>query len=126
MHILCHPLILYITDLSRAIDSSIKDKINDLTGNDEYEFGDLSRLVDSKIKGEVNKFTNSTSYEFGDLTKEIVRRVATGKYTLDDLFMLLKALAMVGASLSPVGKYVMCACPQLNVYACNVCRLLNT
>lgn len=97
----------YITDLSRTIDSSIKDKINDLTGNDEYEFGDLSRLVDSKIKGEVNKFTNSTSYEFGDLTKEIVRRVATGKYTLDDLFMLLKALAMVGASLSPVGKYDM-------------------
>ena len=95
---------LHITDLSRTIDSSIKDKINDLTGNEEYEFGDLSRLVDSKIKGEVNKFTNSTSYEFGDLSKEIVRRVATGKYTLDDLFMLFKALAMVGASLSPVGK----------------------
>ena len=79
-----------------------------ITGNDEYEFGDLSRLVDSKIKGEVNKFTNSTSYEFGDLSKEIVRRVATGKYTLDDLFMLFKALAMVGASLSPVGKCDMC------------------
>ena len=65
-------------------------------------------MVDSKIKGEVNKFTNSTSYEFGDLTKEIVRRVATGKYTLDDLFILFKALAMIGASLSPVGKYIMC------------------
>ena len=29
------------TDLSRAIDSSVKEKINDLTGNDDYEFGDL-------------------------------------------------------------------------------------
>ena len=28
-------------DLSRAIDASIKGKVNDLTGNEEYEFGDL-------------------------------------------------------------------------------------
>ena len=34
-------LVFYYTDLSRAIDSSVKDKINDLTGNDDYEFGDL-------------------------------------------------------------------------------------
>lgn len=31
----------YFTDLSRAIDSSVKDKVKDLTGNDDYEFGDL-------------------------------------------------------------------------------------
>lgn len=49
--------------------------------------------------------TGNQSYQFGDLTKEIVRRVASGKYTLDDLFMLFKALALVGASLSPVGEY---------------------
>ena len=92
-------------DLSRTVDSSIKDKINDLTGNEDYEFGDLSRYADSKIKDEVNKVTGNESYQFGDLTKEIVRRVASGKYTLDDLFMLFKALALVGASLSPVGEY---------------------
>jgi hypothetical protein len=31
----------YCTDLSRAIDSSVKDKVKDITGNDDYEFGDL-------------------------------------------------------------------------------------
>lgn len=60
--------------------------------------------MDSEIKGEVNKFTNKDSYVFGDLTKEIMRRVASGQYTLDDLFMLLKALAIFEASISPVGE----------------------
>jgi hypothetical protein len=64
----------------------------------------FSRWVDSKIKVEVNKFTSQDNYQFGDLTKEIMNRVTSGKYTMDDLFMLLKALAMIGASLSPVGK----------------------
>jgi len=63
----------------------------------------FSRWVDTKIKGEVNKFTNKEEYQFGDMTKEILRRVATGQYTLDDLFMLLKALAIFQASISPIG-----------------------
>jgi len=85
-------------DLSRTIDSSIKDKVTDLTGNEEYEFGDLSRWADSKVKAQVNEFTGEDSYKFGDITK----KVASGQYTLDDLFMVLKGLAIVGASLSPV------------------------
>jgi len=93
-------------DLSKTIDSSIKEKINDITGNDDYEFGDLSQWVDSKIKGEVNKFTNKDSYKFGDLTKEVTRRVASGEYTLEDLFMLLKALAIFEASISPVAGFL--------------------
>jgi hypothetical protein len=36
-----HSYFLCSADLSRAIDSSVKEKINDLTGNDDYEFGDL-------------------------------------------------------------------------------------
>jgi hypothetical protein len=95
-------------DLSRAIDTSVKDKVKDITGNmdGDYEFGDLSRWVDSKVKGEVNKFTKNDNYKFGDLTKEIMKRVASGKYTMDDLFMLLKAMALVGASLSPVAGFL--------------------
>lgn len=96
-------------DLSRAIDTSVKDRVKDLTGNiieGDYEFGDLSKWVDSKIKGEVNKFTNNDNYKFGDLTKEITKRVASGKYTMDDLFMLLKAMALVGAGLSPVAGFL--------------------
>lgn len=65
----------------------------------------FSRWVDTKIKGEVNKFTNKEEYQFGDMTKEILRRVATGQYTLDDLFMSLKALAIFQASISPIGKF---------------------
>jgi hypothetical protein len=64
-----------------------------------------SRWVDTKIKGEVNKFTSKENYQFGDMTKEILRRVATGQYTLDDLFMLLKALAIFQASISPIGQF---------------------
>jgi hypothetical protein len=36
---LSHPC--YCGDLSRAIDSSVKDKVKDIAGNDDYEFGDL-------------------------------------------------------------------------------------
>ncbi len=93
-------------DLSRKIDESIKDKIIDLTGKDDYEFGDLSRWVDAQIKNEVNNYTNKGNYKFGDLTKEIARRVITGEYTLDDLFLLLKALALFEASISPVGEWL--------------------
>lgn len=64
-----------------------------------------SRWVDTKIKVELNKFTNKDSYHFGDMTKEILRRLATGQYTLDDLFMLLKAVAIFQASISPIGKF---------------------
>jgi hypothetical protein len=94
-------------DLSRKIDESIKDKVNDLTGNDDYAFGDLSKWVDTQIKGEVNKFTKKESYQFGDMSREIVRRVASGQYTLDDLFLLLKALAIFEASISPVGEFAL-------------------
>ncbi|KAL7473670.1 hypothetical protein ACHAXS_014159 [Conticribra weissflogii] len=93
-------------DLSRKIDESIKDKIIDLTGKDDYEFGDLSRWVDAQIKNEVNNYTNKDNYKFGDLTKEIARRVITGEYTLDDLFLLLKALALFEASISPVAGFM--------------------
>ena len=93
-------------DLSRKIDSTIKESINSLTGNDDYEFGDLSRYVDSQVKQQVNKFTKKERYQFGDLTRELLKRVAEGEYTLDDLFMLLKALAVFEASISPVAGFL--------------------
>lgn len=117
-------------DLTRKIDQSIKDKVSDLTGSDDYEvslhfhprlfeldallkfvatlsqFGDLSRWVDGQIKSKVNEYTGEDSYKFGDLTKEITRRVASGQYTLNDLFILLKGLAVIGASLSPVAGFL--------------------
>ncbi|KAL3780306.1 hypothetical protein HJC23_010568 [Cyclotella cryptica] len=93
-------------DLSRTIDFSIKESINSLTGKDDYQFGDLAKYVDSQIKSQVKSFTKKERYEFGDLTRELVRRVGEGEYTLDDLFMLLKALAIFEASISPVAGFL--------------------
>ena len=62
--------------------------------------------MDGQIKSKVNEFTGEDSYKFGDLTKEITRRVASGQYTLDDLFILLKGLAVIGASMSPVAGFL--------------------
>jgi hypothetical protein len=87
-------------DLTRHVDKSVKEKVADLTGKDKYEFGDLSRFIDSQIKGEVNKFTGKDAYKVGDISKEMIRRVASGDFTLDDLFMLLKALVIFEASIS--------------------------
>lgn len=93
-------------DLTRHIDQSVKDKVADITGKEEYEFGDLSRFVDKQIKGEVNKFTGKDAYKVGDISKELVRRVAAGDFTLDDLFMLLKALVIFEASISSVSGFL--------------------
>jgi hypothetical protein len=115
-------------DLSRSIDASIKDSINSLTGKDDYQFGDLSKWVDSQVKKEVNKFTKQQRYQFGDLTREVVRRVATGEYTLDDLFMLLKALAIFEASISPVGTCrvkIALLGNNISIYICLQCSYLT-
>jgi len=93
-------------DLTRHVDKSVKEKVADLTGKDEYEFGDLSRFVDQQIKGKVNQFTGKDAYKVGDISKELVRRVASGDFTLDDLFMLLKALAIFEASISSVSGFL--------------------
>jgi len=93
-------------DLSKHVDKSVKEKVAGITGKDEYEFGDLSRFVDKQIKGEVNKFTGQDAYKVGDISKELIRRVASGDFTLDDLFMLLKALAIFEASISSVSGFL--------------------
>ena len=93
-------------DLTRHVDKSVKDKVANLTGKEEYEFGDLSLFVDKQIKGEVNKFTGKDAYKVGDLSKELVRRVASGDFTLDDLWMILKGLTIFGASISSVSGFL--------------------
>ncbi|KAL3794572.1 hypothetical protein HJC23_008028 [Cyclotella cryptica] len=47
-------------NLLRPIDTTIKDQINALTGNDDYQFGDLSKYVDLKIKRQVNNLRIGT------------------------------------------------------------------
>lgn len=103
-------------DLSKWIDQRVKDKVTDWTGKERYEFGDLTRWVDQAAKERVANFTaksrvsdggnndnnNTYNYQFGDISREIVRRVTTGEYSLDDVFLALKVVLAAGASLTPI------------------------
>lgn len=68
--------------------------------------GDLSRWLDQQGRGKVSQwlegFTNKADYEFGDLTREVIRRLQTGEYTADDVWLFLKIIALVGVNLQPV------------------------
>jgi len=75
-------------DLSLALDQVAKDLTCELTGKDEYEFGDLSIELDKRIKSAVCDFCGKEDgqYEFGDLSKEIDRRAknAVAEFTSKD------------------------------------------
>lgn len=64
-------------DLSLALDKMSKDFTMELTGKDSYETGDLSKEVDKRVKNAVTNFCGKEdgSYEFGDLSKEVDKRV---------------------------------------------------
>jgi len=74
--------------------------------DDEFSYRDLSRWVDARAKDKINEVTAKETYVFGDLTRELGRRVASRKYTLDDLVVLLKALVSFRVGLSPVAAFL--------------------
>jgi len=61
-------------DLSLALDTISKDLTCELTGKDDYEFGDLSKELDSRVKSSVAGFCGKDTYTPGDLTSEIDKR----------------------------------------------------
>jgi hypothetical protein len=93
-------------DLSRFVDSRVKQQINNITGQDEYVFGDLSRWADSQVKAKVTKYTGKDDYVVGDVSKEIIRRVSSGEYDVEDVVLLSKALISFGVGLSPVARFL--------------------
>ena len=48
------------------------------------------------------QFTKKDDYKFGDLSKEILRRLQSGQYNSDDVWLFLKIVAMIGINLQPV------------------------
>ena len=90
-------------DISKAIGKRLVSRVNDLTGKEEYEFGDFSKWIDSKVKDKVNEMTGKEMYEFGDLTKELLLRVRTHEYDLQEIIMILKAISAMGVGMSSVG-----------------------
>jgi hypothetical protein len=89
-----------IGDLSKEIDSRVKNEVASLRGKDEYELGDfvfaldemsksmteeltgkpykagdLSKEIDSRVKSAVADYCGKDEYELGDLSTEIDKRV---------------------------------------------------
>lgn len=62
-------------DLTVALDDIAKDVTCEFTGKDDYEVGDLTREIDSRVKGTVASFCGKENYQAGDLTNEMSRRV---------------------------------------------------
>lgn len=63
-----------VGDLSKEIDSRVKQGVADLRGKPEYEVGDLVITLDEMSKNMTEQLTGKP-YEVGDLSKEIDRRV---------------------------------------------------
>lgn len=61
-------------DLTVALDEISKDMTCKLTGKEDYDFGDLSSEIDTRVKSSVAEYCGKDTYEFGDLTSEIDRR----------------------------------------------------
>lgn len=89
-------------DLSRWLDEQAKGKVGELTGKGDYEVGDLTKWVQGQAMERVTNFTGREDYAFGDISKELLRRVKAGEYELQDVWLALRVLLSVGASLTPI------------------------
>lgn len=96
---------------SSSSDSKRGYKFGDLTrsalekagvSSSTYKFGDISRWLDKVAKEKVSKFTNKENYQFGDMSREVVRRLVSGEYSRDDLWLFLRIVATIGINLQPV------------------------
>lgn len=87
-------------DLSRWIDACVKDRVNQMTGkadsDEDYEFGDLTQWALQQVGNVTRSYTGKEEYQVGDLSKEVLRRVTTGEYDLQDVWLALRVLLSVG------------------------------
>lgn len=98
-------------DLSKHLDKQVKSRIATLNNKEEYKFGDLTKFLIHDFTHENNNDGNSTTiatsqYEFGDITKEMIRRIKTKNYTMEDLLLLIKTLMSIGVSFSPIASFL--------------------
>jgi len=62
--------------------------------------------TNSLAKIAVLKFTGKSKYVFGDIAREIIRRASSSSVSLQDLMLLLKIFLTVGASFTPLAKFL--------------------
>jgi hypothetical protein len=97
-------------DLSRWADKKAKERIMSIrskTGEYKYEFGDLSRFADNIVKEQAAKYAgkeNATDYQFGDVTKTLLKKVLTGEYDPQDVYLALRILVVAGCALLPIAQ----------------------
>jgi hypothetical protein len=70
-----------------------------------YQVGDLSRWVDHVIKEQAAQFVGKATaedYQWGDVTQTILRRVQSGEYRVDDVWLALRILTTAGVAILPI------------------------
>ena len=49
-------------------------------------------------------FTGKNDYQFGDVSKEVLRRISSTDYNIQDIMLLLRVMLVLGASFGPLAK----------------------
>jgi hypothetical protein len=58
-----------LTDvISKAVMEDMKNNARDFLGKEEYEIGDITKEVDTRVKDEIAKMRGKDGYELGDFT----------------------------------------------------------
>ena len=106
---------------------SVEPNINKITGKSEYRFGDLTKhLAKNMTSSFTGRDCNDEDYEYefgditkawvanftgqkdgyrvGDLSKAVIRRVRSGEYKVEDMWLMLRVLVALGAGLTPVAQ----------------------
>jgi hypothetical protein len=117
-------------DLSRWLDGRAKERVQAIKGQKgeyKYEVGDLTRWADALVKERAAQFAGKETaqdYQVGDISRTLIRKVRTGEYNLDDVFLALRVLAMAGYTLLPVARLlpIQALIPLINVGLANDIR----
>lgn len=98
-------------DLSRWIDGRAKERVQaikgQIAGDYKYEFGDLARWADAVAKDRAAHFTGKTSaqdHQLGDISVTVIRKVRSGEYNLEDVYLALRVLATAGFAVLPIAR----------------------
>eukprot|EP00956_Cyclotella_meneghiniana_P031810 scaffold85035_cov64-Cyclotella_meneghiniana.AAC.3 len=101
-------------DLLRLAEQGILD-LQSLSKNGTEKAGEVanwiedqaksgSKKVSNKAKSLVLEFTKKEEYTFGDITNELIRRIATKEFSIQDTILVIKLLVALGASIGPLAK----------------------
>mmetsp|Transcript_7658 Transcript_7658/g.10914 ORF Transcript_7658/g.10914 Transcript_7658/m.10914 type:complete len:490 (+) Transcript_7658:27-1496(+) len=77
--------------------------------------GEVAKWMDEQARGGVDSvnakaqslvlgFTGKNKYQPGDITKELLRRIVSAEYDMNDIALFLKIMVAVGASIGPLAK----------------------